>query len=93
MKQITDHSQFADEFQKLINSKKYSNMFIDTDEKSTVIRLEEQSNIVDPKRNEVLLKVLKDTAGILKNYPEVTKELLEISSREDEEDRIVEQLS
>jgi hypothetical protein len=74
IKQITDHSQFADE-------------------KSTVIRLEEQSNIVDPKRNEVLLKVLKDTAGILKNYPEVTKELLEISSREDEEDRIVEQLS
>ncbi len=74
IKQITDHSQFADE-------------------KSTVIRLEEQSNIVDPRRNEVLLKVLKETAGILKNYPEVTKEMLEISSREDEEDRIVEQLS
>ncbi len=46
-----------------------------------------KSNPVGLKKNQILLEVLDDTAGILKKYPKATKELLEISSRKDEEDR------
>jgi hypothetical protein len=87
MKHIKDRSQFADEFQKLINSNEYSDMTIDSNEKSTVIRLEGHSNNVSPNKNDMLLKVLEETAGILKNYPKAAKELLAISSRDEEDDR------
>jgi hypothetical protein len=87
MKQIKDNSLFADEFQRLINSKKYTDMIIDTNETSTIIRLEEQSNTASQQKRDMLLKTLDGTAGILKDYPRAAKDLHAIARREDEDDR------
>jgi hypothetical protein len=87
MKQIKDHSLFADEFQKLINSKKFTDMIIDANETGTIIRLEEHSNTANQKKRDLILRTLDDTAGILKDYPKAAGDLHAIANRDDEEDR------
>jgi hypothetical protein len=87
MKSIHDHSLFVPEFQKLVSSHEFVNMNIEEDEDGAVIRLQKQDDLERTKKRERLLKTIEETAGILKNYPDVAKELHAIANREGEEDR------
>lgn len=60
MKQIQDHSLFIQEFQKLINSKRFINMKIDEDDNGMIIRLEEWHQEDKSKKKEHALRTLED---------------------------------
>lgn len=88
MKQIQDHDLFVQEFQKLINSKNFTNMKIDEDENGVVIHLEGHLDVERQQKRARLLKTLEKTAGLLKSYPDsVKKEFQSIANRDGEEDR------
>jgi hypothetical protein len=85
---IQDHDLFVQEFQKLINSKNFTNMKIDEDENGVVIHLEGPLDVEKQQKRARLLKTLEKTAGLLKSYPDsVKKEFQSIADREGEEDR------
>lgn len=84
MKQIQDQSLFLQEFQKLIDSKSFTNMKIDEDTNGIIIRLEEHLKTNKQAKREHLLKTLEETAGLLNDYPDsIKREFQAIADRSD----------